>query len=91
MPNSNSVDNFASLDTPGNPRGVKVVELYAIEKKISCFVTVVPPLLIFSLLVLVEMLANVSFILSMAIKKSIFVSFNSHNFNLSTGMHFLKA
>ena len=30
----------ASLDTPGEPGGVKVVELFAFEKHISCFVTV---------------------------------------------------
>ena len=26
LPNLNSMDNFASLDTPGDPGGVKVVE-----------------------------------------------------------------
>jgi hypothetical protein len=43
------MDNFASLDTPGDPGGVKVVELSAFEKYISCFVTVAPPWWIFSL------------------------------------------
>ena len=33
------MDNFASLDTPGDSGGVKVVELSAFEKYISCFVT----------------------------------------------------
>ena len=33
------MDNFASLDTPGDPGGVKVVELSVFEKYISCFVT----------------------------------------------------
>ena len=36
-PNSNSVDNFASLDTPGGPEGVRIVELFLFEKNFSCF------------------------------------------------------
>ena len=36
-PNSNSVDDFASLDTPGGPGGVKVVELFVFEKCFGCF------------------------------------------------------
>ena len=35
LPNSNSVDNLASLDTPGGPEGVKVVELLVFEKYFS--------------------------------------------------------
>ena len=41
------MDHFASLDTPGDPEDVKVVELSAFEKYISCFVTVAPPWRIF--------------------------------------------
>ena len=37
LPNSNSVNNFASLDTPGIPESVKVVELFVFEKNFSCF------------------------------------------------------
>ena len=37
---SNSVDNFASLDTPGDPRGVKVVELSGMKPKSADSVTV---------------------------------------------------
>ena len=33
-------DNFASLDTPGGPRGVKVVEIFVFEKHFSCFLDV---------------------------------------------------
>ena len=31
------MDNFAFLDTPGGPEGVKVVELFVFEKYFSCF------------------------------------------------------
>jgi hypothetical protein len=31
------MDDFASLDTPGGPVGVKVVELFVFEKYFSCF------------------------------------------------------
>jgi hypothetical protein len=31
------VDNFASLDTPWDLEGVKVVELFVFEKYFSCF------------------------------------------------------
>ena len=37
LPNSNSVDNLASLDTPGGPEGVRIVELFVFEKYFSCF------------------------------------------------------
>ena len=37
LQNSNSADNFASLDNPGGPGGVKVVELFGFEKYFSCF------------------------------------------------------
>jgi hypothetical protein len=50
MPKSKAVDNLASLDTLEDPGGVKVVELSAFEKCISCFVTVEPPWRIFSVL-----------------------------------------
>jgi hypothetical protein len=63
------VDNFASLDTPGDPGGVKVVELSAFEKYISCFVTAAPPWWIF--FTFMKMLPNVTFI-SMVIKKVFF-------------------
>ena len=36
LPNSNLVDNFASLNAPEDPGGVKVVELFAFEKYFSC-------------------------------------------------------
>jgi hypothetical protein len=35
LPNSNSVDNFSSLDTPWDLEGVKVVELLVFEKYFS--------------------------------------------------------
>ena len=88
MPNSNSVDNFAFLDTSGDPGGVKVLELSAFEKYISCFVTVEQPWRIF--FTFMKMFPNVSFI-SMVIKNSVFVSINGHNFNFSEEMHSLKA
>ena len=81
------MDNFASLDTPGDPGGVKVVELSAFEKYISCFVTVAPPWRIF--FTFMKMLPNVSFI-SMVIEKGVFVTIDSHNHNFSTEMHSLK-
>jgi hypothetical protein len=31
------VDILASLDNPGGPEGVKVVELFVFEKDFSCF------------------------------------------------------
>jgi hypothetical protein len=34
------VDSFASLDTPGVPGGVKVVELFLFEKYFICFLDV---------------------------------------------------
>ena len=34
------MDNFASLDTPGDPRGVKVVELSGMKPKSADSVTV---------------------------------------------------
>jgi hypothetical protein len=37
LPNSNSVDNFPSLDTPWDLEGVKVVELLVFEKYFSWF------------------------------------------------------
>ena len=37
LPNSNSVEKFASLDTPGGSEGNKVVELFAFEKYFGCF------------------------------------------------------
>ena len=40
LPNSNSVDNFASLDTPGGPGGVKVVEIFEFETFFNCFLDV---------------------------------------------------
>ena len=40
LPNSNSVDDFASLDTPGGHGGVKVVEIFVFEKYFSCFLDV---------------------------------------------------
>jgi len=33
----NSVDNFASLETPGGSKGIKVMELFVFEKYFSCF------------------------------------------------------
>jgi hypothetical protein len=53
------VDNFASLDTPGDPGSVKVVELSAFEKYFSCFGMVAPPWRIF--FTFMKMLPNVSF------------------------------
>ena len=41
LPNSNSVDNFESLDTPGDPGDVKVVELSGIKPKSADSVTVI--------------------------------------------------
>ena len=76
--------NFG-LDSPS--QSVKVVKLSEFEKYISCFVTVEPPWRIF--FTFMKMLPNVSFI-SMVIKKSVFVSINSHNLNFSTEMHSLK-
>jgi len=32
-----SVDSFASLETPGGLKGIKVVELFVFEKYFSCF------------------------------------------------------
>ena len=43
LPNSNSVDNFASLDTPGGPEGIIIVELFVFEKYFSCFWMAAPP------------------------------------------------
>ena len=43
MPNSSSVDNFASLDTHGDPGGVKVVELSGMKPKSANPVTVPGP------------------------------------------------
>ena len=60
------MDNFASLDTPGDPGGVLVLELSAFKKYISCFVTVAPPWRIFFTFMI--MVPNVSFI-SMVIEK----------------------
>ena len=40
MPNSILVDNFASLDTPVDPEGVKVVELSEMKPKSADPVTV---------------------------------------------------
>ena len=77
------MDTFASLDTAGDPGGIKVVELSAFEKYISYFVTV-------DFFIFIKMLSNVSFI-SIVIKKVFFVSINSHNFKFSTEMHSLKA
>ena len=37
LPCSNSVDDFASLDTPGGPGGIKVVVLFVFENYFSCF------------------------------------------------------
>jgi hypothetical protein len=31
------MDNFDSLDTPGDPEGVRIVELFVFEKYFSCF------------------------------------------------------
>jgi len=31
------VDSFASLETPGGLKGIKVVELFVFEKYFSCF------------------------------------------------------
>ena len=31
------MDNFASLDTPGGPEGVRIVEIFVFEKYFSCF------------------------------------------------------
>ena len=31
------MDDFASLDTPGGPEGVKVVELFVFKRYLSCF------------------------------------------------------
>ena len=64
--NSILVDNLASLDTPRDPEGMKVVELSAFEKYISCFVIVAPTWWIF--FTLMKMLPNVSFI-CMVVKK----------------------
>ena len=40
LPNSISVDDFASLDTPEGPGGVKVVDIFVFEKYFSCFLDV---------------------------------------------------
>ena len=40
VPIKKAVDDFTSLDMPGDPGGIKVVEVSAYEKYISCFVTV---------------------------------------------------
>ena len=82
------MDNFTSLEPSGDPGGIKVVELSAYEKYISFFVTVAPPWRIFPLY---WKCCPMSVLLSMVIKKSVFVSINSHNFNFSTEMHSLKA
>ena len=34
------MDDFAALDTPEGPEGVKVVEIFVFEKKFSCFLDV---------------------------------------------------
>jgi hypothetical protein len=34
------VDDFPSLDIPGGPGGIKVVELFVFEKYVSCFLDV---------------------------------------------------
>ena len=80
--------NFASLDTPGDPGIVKVVELSAFEEYISCFVTVAPPWRIF--FHFYENVAQYQFY-KYGYQKSVFVSINSHNFNFFTEMHSLKA
>ena len=66
MPNSNLVDNFVSLDTPGDPGGVKVVELSAFEKKYQLFFDIAAALADF--FTFMKMLPNVCFV-SMVIKK----------------------
>ena len=68
LPNSNSVDNFASLDTPGEPGGVKVVELSAFEKyTYQLFCDSGAALADF--FTFMKMLPNVSFILVWSLKK----------------------
>ena len=50
------MDNFASLDTPGDPGGVKVVELSGMKPKSADLVTVMPAALRINVTYLVKTL-----------------------------------
>ena len=80
------MDPGASFDTSGTPGGASIVEMQEFKICFDYFVLVVPP---GGFLTSMKMLPNVSFIIKV-IKKSVFVSTNSHNFIFSRENHFLK-
>ena len=80
------MDDFASLDTPGDPGGVKVVEISGFEIYFSCFGMVAPGGF-FSLLL---KCCPMSALKVWPSKKCGFFGANSHNFKSFKKIHSLK-
>ena len=80
------MDDFASLDTPGVSKGVKVVELSAFEKKSAVLGWWRRPGEFFSLLSNVVQFLFYKY----GHQKGVFDSANSHNFKSFKKIHSLK-